>query len=120
MKRWRENREQKKWQEVEEQEQRRLVMPCNDGGDARRCVGRKRQKPDERMGKRKRSHMIVPLFPEIEAAQSVATKLRDISATVGTADLVLSLSVSVCQIFIDKFTIFLPFLFVTSQMIRYY
>lgn len=29
-------------------------MPCNDGGDARRPVGRERQKADERTGKRKR------------------------------------------------------------------
>jgi len=65
VKRWCENREQKKWREVEEQEQRRLVMQCNDGGDARRPVGREResenergeeQKLDERTGKRKRSN----------------------------------------------------------------
>lgn len=44
---WRENREQKKWRDVEEQEQRRLVMPCNDGGDARRPVERKREREAE-------------------------------------------------------------------------
>lgn len=75
MKGWHENGEQKKWREVEEQEQRRLVMPCNDGRDARRPVGREKQKPDERTGKRKRSNHS-PLSPrsEIEPPQLVATE----------------------------------------------
>jgi len=61
-------------------------MPCNDGRGARRSVGRKRQKPDERTGKKKKPYMTVPLFPEIEPHQLVAAKLKDISATVRMAD----------------------------------
>ena len=51
MKRWYENGEQKKWREVERSlEQRRLVMPCNDGEATRRPVLEEEQKLDKRNG----------------------------------------------------------------------
>ena len=53
MKRWYENGEQKKWREVERSlEQRRLVMPCNDGEATRRPVLEEEQKLDKRNGER--------------------------------------------------------------------
>lgn len=51
VKRWYENGEQKKWREVERSlEQRRLVMPCNDGEATRRPVLEEEQKLDKRNG----------------------------------------------------------------------
>lgn len=94
MKGWHENGEQKKWREVEEQEQRRLVMPCNDGRDARRPVGREKQKPDEReREKGKEVITVLYLLAEIEPPQLVATESKDIPATVGAVSLGLSLAI---------------------------
>lgn len=66
-------------------------MPCNDGRDARRPVGRSRNPMRER---RKGKEVITVLYPltEIEPPQLVATESKDILATVGTIDLVLPLA----------------------------
>jgi len=58
-----ENREQKKWREVEEQEQRRLVMPCNDGGDARRPVKKERESRNSMREREKGKEAIIVLYP---------------------------------------------------------